>query len=304
MCPMPIRAATILAVLTTIALASPASAWPFGGAAKPSATPAPAPSTGTAAPAKAAQPQPQPVAKATAAQRADIARQDPVTQVAFWTREVAIDPSDADAGTALATALRALGRPADAVDAAQRVLSLHPNHAPALFEVARAHISLGHGFYAIKPLQLAAAGDPKDVRPWALLGIAYEQNEQPELAKAAYDQALRISPDDPAALSNYALFRATHGDAAGAETMLRRAAAQPGASATERQNLALVLGLQGKMGEAERLIRQDLPPEQADANLAYLRSLNSRAAATPPPTGVRSWSAVQASEAAQQKAPS
>ncbi len=287
--------------MATIALASPALAWPFGGA--PAAKPAaPAvPSTTTTPTTKAAAFTPPP--KATAAQRAAMEQQDPVTQVAFWTREVTIDPTDAEAGAALARALRGMGRPTEAVEAAQRVLATHPTYVPALFEVARAQISLGHGFYAIKPLQLAAAANTKDVKPWALLGVAYEQNEQPELAKAAYDQALRIAPDDAAALSNYALFRATHGDPQGAETLLRRAIAQPNASAAERQNLALVLGLQGKMGEAERLIRQDLPPELADANLAYLRSMSSHANAAAP-TRPRSWNAVQASEAAQQKAPS
>jgi len=58
--------------------------------------------------------------------------------------------------------------------------------------------------------------------------------------------------------------------------------------------------LQGKISEAELLIRQDLPPELADANLAYLRSLNAKAEPAPG----RSWNAVQASEAAQIKAPS
>jgi Flp pilus assembly protein TadD len=36
-----------------------------------------------------------------------------------------------------------------------------------------------------------------------------------------------------------------------------------------RQDLALVLGLQGKTAEAEKLIRDDVPPPQADADLAW-----------------------------------
>ncbi|HEY9217886.1 MAG TPA: pilus assembly protein TadD, partial [Phenylobacterium sp.] len=40
-----------------------------------------------------------------------------------------------------------------------------------------------------------------------------------------------------------------------------------------RQNLALVLGLQGRYDEAERLARQDLPPELVANNMAYLRSV-------------------------------
>ena len=63
------------------------------------------------------------------------------------------------------------------------------------------------------------------------------------------------------------------GDAPTAETYLRQAVALAGAGPAERQNLALVLGLQGKLAEAESLIREDLPPAAAAANLAYLKSL-------------------------------
>ena len=42
-----------------------------------------------------------------------------------------------------------------------------------------------------------------------------------------------------------------------------------------RQNLALILGLEGKLAEAEQLERQDLPPELADANIAYLKAASS-----------------------------
>jgi Flp pilus assembly protein TadD len=42
-----------------------------------------------------------------------------------------------------------------------------------------------------------------------------------------------------------------------------------------------VLGLQGKLGEAEILLRRDLPPDQADADLAYLQAASAR---SPDPT--------------------
>ena len=76
------------------------------------------------------------------------------------------------------------------------------------------------------------------------------------------------------------MYYATHGDAARAEPLLRKAASQPGATAQERQNLALVLGLEGRFDEAEKLQRQDLPPDEVDNNLAYLRA-DGRPAARP-----------------------
>ena len=40
-----------------------------------------------------------------------------------------------------------------------------------------------------------------------------------------------------------------------------------------RQNLALVVGLQGRFAEAEKIARADLSPEEAAANVAYLRQM-------------------------------
>ena len=84
------------------------------------------------------------------------------------------------------------------------------------------------------------------------------------------------------------------GDFAGAEPLLRTAAAQKDASVQVRQNLALVLGMQGKMAEAEQLLRQDLPPEQVEANLKWLKEAAQARVASTGPTE-RSWDTVKAS---------
>jgi Flp pilus assembly protein TadD len=47
----------------------------------------------------------------------------------------------------------------------------------------------------------------------------------------------------------------------------------PGATSQIRQNLALVIGLQGRFDEAKAILAADLPPDQVEANLAYIRSM-------------------------------
>jgi Flp pilus assembly protein TadD len=42
-------------------------------------------------------------------------------------------------------------------------------------------------------------------------------------------------------------------------------------------NLALVVGLQGRFDEAMQIAQQDLPPQEAQANIAYLRQMLSEA---------------------------
>jgi Flp pilus assembly protein TadD len=61
-----------------------------------------------------------------------------------------------------------------------------------------------------------------------------------------------------------------------AETTLRRAAARPPVDPRVRQNLALVVGLQGRFAEAETIARAELPPEEAAANVRYLRQMLAR----------------------------
>ena len=54
---------------------------------------------------------------------------------------------------------------------------------------------------------------------------------------------------------------------------VRTASSQPGADSRVRQNLALVVGLQGRFEEAEQIARQELSPDQAQANVTYLRGM-------------------------------
>jgi Flp pilus assembly protein TadD len=245
-----------------------------------------------AAPARPAAAAPASRPKATAEERAQIARLDPLARAAFWARETDVDPRDAEAGVGLSQALRALGRYDDAIAAVEKVLIMSPDNTEALLETARGQIGKGQGFYAIEPARQALKLNPRDWRPASLLGVAYDQAGRGEEAQAAHRQAVQLAPDNPAPLTNLALYCATHGDAAQAERLMRQAAAKPGAGIAVRQNLALVLGLQGRFDEAEKLARADLPPEAVANNMAYLH------AAAAPTTGgaARSWDAVKTAQ--------
>lgn len=248
------------------------------------------------------QAQPQARAPSSAAVRATYDRMDALSRSVFWASEQEADPTDAAAGVKLAQALRDLGRYDQAADAAQATLNLQPNNLDALLELGRAHIARGQAFYGVAPLEKARDLAPRDWRSYSLLGVAYEQVRRFDDARAAWNQALVLSPDNPDVLTNAATAALTRGDAPGAETLLRRAAAQPTASAKVRQNLALALGLQGKMGEAEQILRRELPPEQAEQNLNWLRSRTpatgtpaapTTPAATPTTDTARTWNSLQ-----------
>jgi Flp pilus assembly protein TadD len=257
-------------LVTAFALA----AAPALAASAPAGAPAAAPAT--AAPAK---PTPPPKrAKPTPEQRAEVERLDPLARAAFWAREVDADQTDAEARINLAKALRALGKYEEAGSNADQLLVMQPTNYEALLESARDRIAQNQGFYAIDTAQRAEALEPHDWRPVSLLAIGLEQSERDSEALAAHQKALALAPNNPATLSNLGMYYATHGDRTQAEALLRRAVAAPGAGAQERQNLALVLGLEGKIAEAEPLERQDLPPQTVSNNLAYLRAATDPAA--------------------------
>lgn len=226
---------------------------------------------------------------ASAEVRATYDRMDALSRSVFWSGEQEAVPNDPVAGVKLAQALRELGRYDQAVEAAETTLAIQPSNLDAMLELGRAHIARGQAFYGIGPLEKARDQAPRDWRAYSLLGTAYEQVRRFDDARAAWNQALTLSPNNPDVLANAAMSAATQGDAPGAETLLRRAVAQPNASLKVKLNLAMVLGLQGKMGEAEQILRREMPPEQAERNLRWLQDRSSQRA----PDGTRTWTSLQ-----------
>ena len=72
-------------------------------------------------------------------------------------------------------------------------------------------------------------------------------------------------------MSNLGLSLALSKQLPEAERVLTEAAASGRSDVRVRQNLVLVLGLQGRFAEAETLARQDQSPAEAAATIAYLK---------------------------------
>jgi Flp pilus assembly protein TadD len=104
-------------------------------------------------------------------------------------------------------------------------------------------------------------------------GAILDQSGQNEQARVVYAQALTIAPMQAAIEANIGLSFAMSDDLTQAEAHLRKALAMHGVTSQMRQNLALVVGLQGRFDEARALLAADLPPDQVEVNMAYIRSL-------------------------------
>ena len=74
-------------------------------------------------------------------------------------------------------------------------------------------------------LEQARALAPQDWRPLSLLGVAYQQVRRADDARAAWNDGLKLAPNNPEILTNAAIALTAEGNAAGAEVLLRRAVA-------------------------------------------------------------------------------
>jgi tetratricopeptide (TPR) repeat protein len=82
-----------------------------------------------------------------------------------------------------------------------------------------------------------------------------------------------MAPEQPSLLNNLALAHAMEGEIDKAEPLLRRAASAGEGEPRIGQNLALVLGLQGKYDEAKLAAAQTLPADKAAANVEFVRRI-------------------------------
>src|SRR5579872_885883 len=191
----------------------------------------------------------------------------------FYRDRFRANPDDVEAALQYGKALRATGQRSQAVAVLEQVTLAHPSDKALLAGYGRALADNGNFQQAFDVLGRAHSPDDPDWRILSTQGAALDQLGRGEEARQYYASALRIVPDEPSVLSNLGLSYLLSKDLAMAEETLRHANGRPDADPRVRQNLALVIGLQGHMAEAEGLVKEGYPPEEAAANVAYLKKM-------------------------------
>jgi Flp pilus assembly protein TadD len=194
------------------------------------------------------------------------------------------NPGDAGTAIAYAAALRGNGQHAQAVAVLQQTAIRNPKNMPVLAAYGKALADAGRLKEAADVLSRAHTPERPDWRILSVQGAIADQLGDFEGAQRYYQAALRLVPGEPSVLSNQGLSFALAKHLPQAEATLRQAAANPRADGRVRQNLALVLGLEGKLGEAEEVLKRDLPPAEAAASLQAIRGMISQP---------NSWSAIR-----------
>jgi Flp pilus assembly protein TadD len=186
------------------------------------------------------------------------------------------NPKDADAALAYGQALRANGQRAQAAAVLEQASINNSGNKALLAAYGRALADNGNFQQAFDVLTRAHSPANPDWRILSVQGTCLDQMGRHDEARRYYESALKIVPNEPSVLSNLGLSYMLSKDLQKAEQVLRQAYANPKADSRVRQNLGLVVGLQGRFAEAETIVKADLPPEEAAANVAYLKDMLNR----------------------------
>lgn len=206
----------------------------------------------------------------------------------YWGNEFAKNPRDAKAALNYARNLKAMGEKRQALAVLQQASLFHAKDRDINSEYGRLALEFDQVSAAEK--LLAHADDPAnpDWRVISARGTVLAKQGKYRDAIPFYERALTLSPDQPSLLSNLALAHAMEGHPERAEPLLKRAAAGK-QDPRVGQNLALVLGLQGKYDEAQQVAARDMPADDAEASVDYLRRIVMlEPQPQPPPTAVGS----------------
>jgi Flp pilus assembly protein TadD len=191
----------------------------------------------------------------------------------YWGKKFAENPTKLESALSYAKNLKALGRKRQALAVLQQAAVYHGDKRELAGEYGRLALSLGHVKIAEKVLAQADSASDPDWRVISARGTALAKQGRYRDSVPFFERALVLAPNHPSVLNNLAMAQAMAGDAPQAEGLLRQAVAQGGNTKRVRQNLALVLGLQGRYDESASVGAQDQAPTAAAADTAALRKL-------------------------------
>lgn len=172
-----------------------------------------------------------------------------------------------------AAALRAAGQPEQAVAVLEGGVSAYPRDIDIKISFAKALTAAGRFDQAMNVADDAINPASPDWNALLVKGAILDQSGKNADARAVYKQALLIAPNEASLEANMGLSFAMTNELDAAEQHLRKATGMRGATSQIRQNLALVIGLQGRFDESRDLFARELSAEQVEANMSYIRAL-------------------------------
>jgi Flp pilus assembly protein TadD len=213
------------------------------------------------------------------------------TGAASWAKRYAANPGEKAASLGYAHALAALDQKAQAAAVLQAAAIKSPKDQEILAAYGKSLVDIGDYNQALEVLARAHSPDRPDWHVLSAEGIASDGLGLHDRAQSFYLAALKIQPNDPGVMSNLGLSYALSKKLAEAERVLSEASHDPNADPRVRQNLALVMALQGHFDKAGQAMRRDLSPGDAATNVAEIRSIMAQP---------NTWDAIRGKEKAKE----
>ena len=167
------------------------------------------------------------------------------------------------------------GQKAELIRVLETTITHNPNDPKLVAYLGKELILSGRSKAGVEQLNKAIGAGEANWKNYSALGSGYDQMGQHAQAREAYNKALQLNPNEVAIHNNIGMSYIVEGNLQQAETSLRAAQKLPEGefNQTLRQNLALAVGLQGRFDEARDIASRDLPPEQVEQNLAFLKKM-------------------------------
>jgi Flp pilus assembly protein TadD len=183
------------------------------------------------------------------------------------------NPKDKGIAIHYAAALRAAGQSQQAASVLEISMGYYPGDVDISVAYAKALTADGRFEQSLAVLDNVIRPEAPDWNALLVKGATLDQLGRNGEARAMYTQALVFAPGEASIEANMGLSYAMTNELPAAEQHLRRAVQMHGATSQIRQNLALIIGLQGRFDEARAIYAAELPPEQVESNMAYVRAL-------------------------------
>lgn len=183
------------------------------------------------------------------------------------------NPGDRTTILYYSTALRGNGQAEQAIAVLEAGMGKFKRDPAMMVAYAKALSAAGRFDQALNVLDNAIDPTVPDWNALSVKGAVLDQMGRSPEARLIYMQALKIAPDQASLHANLGLSYAMTNELDSAEKALRQAVRLRGANSQVRQNLALVVGLQGRFDEAQAMFAAELPAVQVESNMAYIRAL-------------------------------
>ena len=189
-------------------------------------------------------------------------------------------PTDLDGGVRQAQLMRSAGQYDDAIRVLSQLMLVASDDPRVVSEYGKTLAEKGRAQDAVEFLNRAIELSSNDWTLYSALGVSYDQLGNQTAARAAYEHALALRPNEPSVLNNYALSRMLANDPDSAHLLIARAQAAGGASDSKIATNIVMLARLAPAPQAQAAAEKPAPVAQ---NLPHPITPVAQAAVPPAP---------------------